>query len=312
VSSLRSEDHEGDGQEQPRPLSELVAYLDGVFEGSCDEDLLRRAMTHRSYAYEHDNAPHNERLEFLGDAVLGLVVTDALYTNHPDLPEGQLAKLRAAVVNTRALADVARHHGLGSYVLLGRGEEATGGREKASILADTTEALIGCVYLTSGMPAASTLVHRLLDDLMSRSAQWGAGLDWKTSLQELVSTAELDGPEYLVENEGPDHDKWFTARAVVGGEAVGTGEGTTKKAAEQRAAEQAWNVLNARAAAMLQTEATEVEEAAEVGGHPEVHVEVSTHGASDGDAEQAGPPPAPSGEADHDVAGRIVESDRTH
>ncbi|MGB7449304.1 MAG: ribonuclease III [Ornithinimicrobium sp.] len=257
MSSQRSADREDDAEERPRPLTELVDYLQGVFDGACDEGLLRRAMTHRSYAYEHDNAPHNERLEFLGDAVLGLVVTDALYSNHPDLPEGQLAKLRAAVVNTRALADVARHHGLGTYVLLGRGEEATGGREKASILADTTEALIGCVYLTRGMPAASTLVHFLLDDLMRRSAQWGAGLDWKTSLQELVSTAELDGPEYLVENEGPDHDKRFTARAVVGGEMVGTGEGTSKKSAEQHAAEQAWNVLTTRAAAMLQTEATD-------------------------------------------------------
>jgi ribonuclease-3 len=260
VTTLRSAGREEDTGELPRPLSELVSYLDGVFDRACDEDLLRRAMTHRSYAYEHDNAPHNERLEFLGDAVLGLVVTDALYHEHPDLPEGQLAKLRAAVVNTRALADVARHHGLGSYVLLGRGEEATGGREKASILADTTEALIGCVYLTCGMPAASALVHRLLDDLMRRSAQWGAGLDWKTSLQELVSTAELDGPEYLVENEGPDHDKTFTAQAVVGDEVVGTGEGRSKKAAEQQAAEQAWNLLTARAAAMLQTEATEAED----------------------------------------------------
>ncbi|HKJ10899.1 MAG TPA: ribonuclease III [Ornithinimicrobium sp.] len=257
MSSSKSAEREDDGSERPRPLSELASYLHGIFEGGCDEDLLRRAMTHRSYAYEHDNAPHNERLEFLGDAVLGLVVTDALYHEHPDLPEGQLAKLRAAVVNTRALADVARSRDLGSYVLLGRGEEATGGRDKASILADTTEALIGCVYLTCGMHAASELVHHLLDDLMRRSAQWGAGLDWKTSLQELVSTAELDGPEYVVENEGPDHDKTFTARAVVGEEVVGTGEGTSKKAAEQRAAEQAWNLLTARAAAMLQTEATE-------------------------------------------------------
>lgn len=236
---------------ESRPLAELHAYLEPVIGGSCERALLRRAMTHRSYAYEHDNAPHNERLEFLGDAVLGVVVTDSLYRRNPDLPEGQLAKLRSAVVNTRALAQVSAKVELGSFVLLGRGEEATGGRQKASILADTTEALIGCVYISRGMDAASALVHHLLDSLMAESALWGAALDWKTSLQELASTAELAGPEYVVQNEGPDHDKTFTAQAVVGAEVVGTGEGSSKKAAEQVAAEEAWNVLTARAAAML-------------------------------------------------------------
>ncbi|MGC1209172.1 MAG: ribonuclease III [Ornithinimicrobium sp.] len=242
----------------PRPLAELQELLASVVGGACDESLLRRAVTHRSYAYEHDNAPHNERLEFLGDAVLGVAVTDSLYRDNPNLPEGQLAKLRAAVVNTRALADVARNTGLGEYVLLGRGEEATGGRDKASILADTTEALIGCVYVDHGMEAAFTLVHHLLDPLMAESAKWGAALDWKTSLQELASAAELTGPDYLVKNEGPDHDKTFTAQAVVGDEVVGSGEGSSKKAAEQGAAEQAWNVLTDRAAAMMETSATEV------------------------------------------------------
>ncbi|MGB3763790.1 MAG: ribonuclease III [Ornithinimicrobium sp.] len=237
----------------PRPLAELQELLTSVVGDPCEQSLLRRAMTHRSYAYEHDNAPHNERLEFLGDAVLGVAVTDSLYRDNPDLPEGQLAKLRAAVVNTRALAEVARSRGLGSYVLLGRGEEATGGRDKASILADTTEALIGCVYVTHGMESAFLLVHHLLDPLMAESAKWGAALDWKTSLQELASAAELSGPEYLVDNEGPDHDKTFKAQAVVGDEVVGSGEGSSKKAAEQVAAEQAWNVLTERAAAMLQT-----------------------------------------------------------
>lgn len=240
-----------------RPVGELQTYLESIIGKSCEEALLRRAMTHRSYAYEHDNAPHNERLEFLGDAVLGLAITDSLYRDNPDLPEGQLAKLRAAVVNTRALADVARETGLGVFILLGRGEESTAGREKASILADTTEALIGCVYLCHGMGAASTLVHHLLDPLMAASAQWGAALDWKTSLQELASNAELDGPDYLVSNEGPDHDKTFTAQAVVGGEMVGVGGGSSKKAAEQIAAEQAWNFLTARAASMLQTTAAD-------------------------------------------------------
>ncbi len=237
--------------DEARPLAYLRAYLEPVIGGSCERALLRRAMTHRSYAYEHDNAPHNERLEFLGDAVLGVVITDSLYRNNPDLPEGHLAKLRSAVVNTRALAQVSAKVELGSFVLLGRGEEATGGREKASILADTTEALIGCVYISQGMDAASALVHHLLDSLMAESVQWGAALDWKTSLQELASAAELAGPDYVVANEGPDHDKTFTARVLVGDEIVGTGEGSSKKAAEQLAAEEAWNVLTARAAAMV-------------------------------------------------------------
>src|ERR1051325_4878853 len=144
---------------------------------------LERALTHRSYAYENDNPPTNERLEFLGDSVLGLVVTDTLYRGHPDLPEGQLAKLRAAVGNMRALAGVARGLDVGAHIRLGRGEEGTGGRDKASILADTLEALIGAVYLDLGLAEASELVQRLFDGLIDRSASLGAGLDWKTSLQ---------------------------------------------------------------------------------------------------------------------------------
>jgi ribonuclease III len=235
------------GSGEQRPVADLRDYLTGVVGQACDEALLRRALTHRSYAYENGNLPHNERLEFLGDAVLGLVVTDTLYRTHPDLPEGQLAKLRAAVVNSRALADVARTIGLGDYVHLGRGEETTGGRDKASILADTTEALIGCVYLSVGLDEAATFVHHLLDPLMASTAQLGAGLDWKTSLQELASNDSLGAPEYHVEDEGPDHDKVFTARAVVAQEVLGTGTGRSKKEAEQRAAEAAWTTLNGRA-----------------------------------------------------------------
>ncbi|CAN5612749.1 ribonuclease III [soil metagenome] len=238
---------------QPPDLADLQTFLSEIIGAPCVPELLRRAMTHRSYAYEHDDAPHNERLEFLGDAVLGVIITDSLYRTNPDSAEGQLAKLRAAVVNTRALAQVARDAGLGSYILLGRGEEATGGRDKASILADTTEAVIGCAYLCHGMPAASALVHHLLDPLMAESAKWGAALDWKTSLQELASTAALDGPEYVVGSEGPDHDKTFTARAVVSDEVLGQGEGSSKKAAEQAAAQQAWEELTARAAAVLKS-----------------------------------------------------------
>nr|WP_270888664.1 ribonuclease III [Pedococcus sp. 5OH_020] len=213
-----------------------------------DESLLLRALTHRSYAYENGGLPNNERLEFLGDSVLGLVVTDTLYAAHPDLPEGQLAKLRAAVVNMRALADVARTLGVGDQVLLGRGEESTGGRDKASILADTMEAVIGTVYLSAGMSAAATLVHHLLDPLMAQSATLGAGLDWKTSLQELSAATSQGVPEYRVEEEGPDHAKTFHAQALVGAEVLGSGTGRSKKEAEQKAAELAWRALSDLAA----------------------------------------------------------------
>ncbi|HEX6325449.1 MAG TPA: ribonuclease III [Jiangellaceae bacterium] len=220
-------------------LAELSDRL-GV---AVDAELLERALTHRSYAYEHGGLPTNERLEFLGDSVLGLVVTEALFRRHPDLSEGQLAKLRAAVVNMRALADVGRALGLGEFVRLGRGEETTGGRDKSSILADTVEALIGAVYLNSGFAAATALVHRLVDDLIDESATLGAGLDWKTSLQELTSEFGMGVPEYEVTEEGPDHAKVFTASAIVGGTVHGKGQGRSKKEAEAGAAETAWRAL---------------------------------------------------------------------
>ncbi len=232
---------------QQRPVGALVDHLTQVVGERVDESLLSRALTHRSYAYEHGGLPHNERLEFLGDSVLGLVVTDTLYRTHPDEAEGQLAKLRAAVVNMRALADVARGLDLGAYLLLGRGEESTGGRDKTSILADTTEAVIGAVYLSCGSDAASTLVHHLLDPLMASSARMGAALDWKTSLQELTSTLGIGVPEYSLTDEGPDHLKVFTAQAVVGTEVLGEGVGRSKKEAEQKAAEVAWTALSSRA-----------------------------------------------------------------
>jgi len=206
--------------------------------------LLERALTHRSFAYEHGGLPTNERLEFLGDAVLGLVVTDALFRGYPDLPEGQLAKLRAAVVNQRALAGVARGLRLGDFVRLGRGEEGTGGRDKASILADTLEAVIGAVYIECGLAEASALVHRLFDPVIARSARLGAGLDWKTSLQELTAAGELGVPEYHVDESGPDHQKSFRAMVRVGGRGYGTGEGRSKKEAEQQAAEHAWREIS--------------------------------------------------------------------
>ena len=207
-------------------------------------ELLERALMHRSYAYENGGLPTNERLEFLGDSVLGLIVTDTLFCSYPDLPEGQLAKLRAAVVNMRALAGVARGLDLGSYVRLGKGEEGTGGRDKSSILADTLEAVIGAVYLDQGLPAADALVHRLFDPVIARSARLGAGLDWKTSLQELTASEILGVPEYHVEESGPDHQKSFRAFVRIGAQTYGEGEGRSKKEAEQQAAEAAWNAIS--------------------------------------------------------------------
>jgi ribonuclease-3 len=224
----------------PAPLLEAL----GV---TLDPELLRLSLTHRSYAYENGGLPPNERLEFLGDAVLGLVVTDHLYTTHPDLPEGQLAKLRASVVNMHALARVARglgEGGLGAHLLLGKGEELTGGRDKASILADGLEAVIGAVYLAHGIEIARKLVHHLFDGLLAEAPLRGAGLDWKTSLQELTASSGLGVPEYKVDDTGPDHRKEFTATVLIGGRPLGTGSGSTKKEAEQKAAETAWRSLS--------------------------------------------------------------------
>ncbi len=210
-----------------------------------DDELLERSLTHRSYAYENGGLPTNERLEFLGDSVLGVVVTDTLFRTHPDLSEGRLAKLRAAVVNARALAEVGRTIGLGQHIKLGRGEEATGGRDKASILSDTVEAVIGAVYLSGGFEAADDVVHLLFDPLMLSAAQLGAGLDWKTSLQELSAGHSLGVPEYVIEEEGPDHEKTFTAQVRVGDQLHGHGTGRSKKEAEQQAAETAYRAIAA-------------------------------------------------------------------
>ena len=222
-------------------LAALVEILGSVVDG----ELIGRAVTHRSFAYENGGLPTNERLEFLGDSVLGLVVTEELFRRHPDLPEGQLAKLRAAVVNARALAEVARELDIGRFLRLGRGEEASGGRDKSSILADAVEALLGAFYLDQGMEPTRALVLRLFAGLLDEAARLGAGLDWKTSLQELAAARGLGVPEYDVTESGPDHAKAFEATAIVSGRRVGVGQGRSKKEAEQRAAERAWHELSA-------------------------------------------------------------------
>lgn len=212
-----------------------------------DPQLLDLAFIHRSYAYENGQIPTNERLEFLGDAVLGVTVTDQLYRHFPDLPEGRLAKLRAAVVSSVSLASVARELGIGSLVKLGHGELTTGGRNKSSILADTTEAVIGAIFLTDP-DGAARFVHRLFDPLLDHAASLGAGLDWKTSLQELSSQLGLGTPSYQITQSGPDHDKRFEATAVVGERRFVAGVGRSKKQAEQQAASNAFAALRSEAA----------------------------------------------------------------
>lgn len=211
------------------------------------DELLTMALTHRSYSYEHGGLPTNERLEFLGDSVLGLTITEELYHRHPDRSEGDLAKLRASIVNTHALADVGRQlteDGLGSYLLLGKGEENSGGADKSSILADGVESLLGAIYLEHGASVVREVILRLFANLLTTAPTLGAGLDWKSSLQELTASRGLGVPTYLVTSTGPDHDKEFTATVVVGETEYGKGIGRTKKEAELKAAAAAWNALD--------------------------------------------------------------------
>ncbi|MBW8752247.1 MAG: ribonuclease III [Propionibacteriales bacterium] len=242
----RSSDTSSDVTEQP--YADLRAALGDPI---LDPELLELALTHRSFAYENGGLPTNERLEFLGDSVLGIVITETLYRTHPDLSEGRLAKLRAAVVNARALAEVARTIGLGPSIRLGKGEESTGGHDKSSILADTVEALIGAAYLSAGpengpdggFENARRLVHLLFDPLLDAAAALGAGLDWKTSLQEFCAEHDLGVPQYVIEDAGPDHLKTFTAQVRVADRLHGHGVGRSKKEAEQQAAESAYRTL---------------------------------------------------------------------
>lgn len=210
---------------------------------SIDPRLLELALTHRSYAYEHGGLPHNERLEFLGDAILGQAVTVMLYRSYPDLDEGQLAKRRASLVSTVALAQVAELIGLGEHILLGRGEDLTGGRQKSSILADTVEAVIGAVYLHSGPDEATRFVLRLIDPLLKDPDHFGAAMDPKTTLQEIAATHGAEAPVYEVAESGPDHDKRFRAVVTVAGLVTATGDGTSKKQAEMAAALSAWQIV---------------------------------------------------------------------
>lgn len=212
-----------------------------------DAELLEIALTHRSYSYESGGLPTYERLEFLGDSVLGLIVTSELYQRYPDLPESRLSPLRSGIVNTVALAEVARALGLGSHIKIGKGEESSGGRDKSSILADALEALFGALYLDKGFEATKNIILPLIAPVINSALEKGAGLDGKTALQELLAEQNMGVPEYVITDSGPDHDKDFVAKVVVHGKVVGEGAGKSKREAEQIAATMAFTTLNERA-----------------------------------------------------------------
>jgi ribonuclease-3 len=211
----------------------------------ADPSLLTQALSHRSWCAENIGTSSNERLEFLGDAVLGLVVTDHLFRAYPEMPEGELAKVRASVVNSASLAELAEELDVGRSLMLGKGEDQSGGREKPSILADAAEALIGAVYMDQGWMAAVSTVMSLFGDRIESAAAGPGGQDYKTRLQELCARTFDQLPAYELSDEGPDHAKEFEAAVRIRGRPLGFGRGRSKKQAEQAAAKEAWAHLRA-------------------------------------------------------------------
>ena len=201
--------------------------------------MLELALTHRSFAYESGGLPTNERLEFLGDSVLGLIITQQLYLKFPDFDESKLSPLRSGVVNTKALAQIARELGIGDYLRIGKGEVSSGGRDKNSILADSLEAIVGAIFIEHGLAKTDEVVIRWFGPFIDSANAQGAGLDGKTALQELAAVLNKPAPEYIITESGPDHDKSFTAIAVLGAEKFPVGSGKSKREAEQAAARNA-------------------------------------------------------------------------
>ncbi|MGH9026355.1 MAG: ribonuclease III [Acidimicrobiia bacterium] len=221
------------------PLDTLQDALGWRFR---DRELLERSLTHRSFCAEHPEVPSNERLEFLGDAVLGLVVAAYAFRAFPDGTEGELSEARAGVVNAEVLAELGAEVGLGPALRLGKGEDASGGRAKPSILSDAMEAVIAAVYVDGGWPAAEALVLRLLEDRIGEYASAGRPSP-KSRLQELAVRVLEEVPRYRVRDDGPDHSKHFFASVLLRGEVRGQGEGRSKRQAEQEAARIAWQWL---------------------------------------------------------------------
>lgn len=227
-------------QPNTKSFNKKVLNLLEKWGAEIDPEMLVLALTHRSFANEVGGLPNNERLEFLGDSVLGIIVTEKLYRTYPDMPEGKLANMRAATVSQSALASVARKINLGKYILLGKGEIVTKGNDKDSILSDTVEALIGATYLCNGLEKTRVVVEKLLDELLKNVLVRSEQTDWKTTLQEMVSTRIKSAvPVYTVEGTGPNHNRTFYAEVVVENLVYGKGEGTSKKQAEQNAARMA-------------------------------------------------------------------------
>lgn len=220
----------------------LLASLDV----ELDESFLRLALTHRSFANEHGHLPNNERLEFLGDAVLGLSIAARLYEKYPTRPESDISKMRASIVSRFGLADIAREMGLGAFILLGKGEANSNGRDKDSILADTTEALFGAIYLQHGFETARRVILALFAEKVDAAVSTRNHMDWKTSLQELCAERKLPTPEYSATSTGPEHNQVFTARVHVDGQLLGEGVGPNKKQAEQQAAEKATLIIRVK------------------------------------------------------------------
>jgi ribonuclease-3 len=227
-------------------LSQIIKTL-GI---EVDEQLLLTALTHRSFANELKVAnpkaqeiENYERLEFLGDSVLGLIVTEELFKRFPNEAEGQLSPLRSGIVNTKALAQIARNLGLGKFLQIGKGEETTGGREKTSILADACEAVFGAIYLSNGYEKTNKIILKLLTPIIEEAITLGSGLDGKTALQDLSAASGWLPPEYQTTDEGPDHDKKFTSTVLVNGEVAAVGIGKSKREAEQAAARTAYSNL---------------------------------------------------------------------
>lgn len=220
----------------------LLASLDV----ELDESFLRLALTHRSFANEHGHLPNNERLEFLGDAVLGLSIAARLYEKYPTRPESDISKMRASIVSRFGLADIAREVGLGAFILLGKGEANSNGRDKDSILADTTEALFGAIYLQHGFETARRVILALFAEKVDAAVSTRNHMDWKTSLQELCAERKLPTPEYSATSTGPEHNQVFTAQVHVDGQLLGEGVGPNKKQAEQQAAEKATLIIRVK------------------------------------------------------------------
>lgn len=231
----------------PAPVSDATTELLTALGATLSPDLLVQALTHRSFAHEHPGATHYERLEFLGDAVLEFVATETLFRMHPDMSEGQLAKMRAKAVSEEALSAIARDKlKVGPYVLLGRGEAEQGGADKSSILCDIVESLIGATFLEHGIDGARAVIHNLIDDTLAEVATEGPALDWKTSLTVKAHAKGHPEPVYHMEVSGPEYAQQFTARVTLGddGPTIGTGTGTSKRKAQLAAAEAGWKALD--------------------------------------------------------------------